>query len=380
MTTFAQTISEMKPDQASAFRMAAHHFADEAPAALTDICADVCGVQAQVMSSAFMALWARNHSLSRHEIYSALWEKRTLVKTSLMRQTLHVIPSADFSLYIAAFKRSRSEALQRSMFKYGGARSNEIAALIEIIVDELCAGPLTQPDLMERILPKVSNNVRKYMKLAWSIQTFRPALVEGLICYGPEQHGKATLVRSDQWLRNQKPLDEVEAKQEILRRYLRAYGPATLADFSRWSGMTVKEARPVWESLRDDFAEVKVDDSAAFLLREDIDRLAEISANPSILRMLPAFDPYLLAHAQKDHLVEAANYKRVYRNQGWISPVILLDGRVIGVWFERPRAKQSTLEIEPFQLFSKKVRSQIETEAAGLATFLNRQLEVRFKT
>src|ERR1700691_1238755 len=88
----------------SRFRLRRHHLLNEAPAGAVTICRDVCGVQAQVMSSAFLQLWARNHALTRAEIEAALWQDRTLIKTSLMRQTLHLIPSDEFPLYIAAVK------------------------------------------------------------------------------------------------------------------------------------------------------------------------------------------------------------------------------------------------------------------------------------
>src|ERR1700727_1559757 len=84
------------------FRLRRHHLLNEAPADLITICSDVCGVQAQVMSAAYLQLWARNHAITRAEIESALWKERTLVKTSLMRQTLHVIPTDELPLYISA--------------------------------------------------------------------------------------------------------------------------------------------------------------------------------------------------------------------------------------------------------------------------------------
>src|SRR6266446_3355436 len=102
-----KTPSRTGIDSVAAFRLRRHHLLDEPPADAVTICRDVCGVQAQVMSAAYLQLWARNPSICRTEIDSALWESRALVKTSLMRQTLHLIPSDEFSIYIAALKSSR---------------------------------------------------------------------------------------------------------------------------------------------------------------------------------------------------------------------------------------------------------------------------------
>jgi uncharacterized protein YcaQ len=369
--------------QISAFRLTRHHFVDQNQVDLPTICQNVCGIQAQLMAAAEMQLWARRHDpygggLTRADIRSALLESRALVKTSLMRQTLHLIPAADFSIYISALKKSRSEGLQRIMSKYAGITQKETAALNEAIVEALRAGPMTQPELMEQIMPKAGKKVRTWMELAWSIQVFRSALVEGLICYGPERGKKATFVRVDQWLPQQRAVDEQEAKQILLRRYLRAYGPATLRDFSKWSGISTKEAREAWESMEDELVGVHVEDQKRFILHEDYDQLTTSHLDDQILRLLPHFDPYLLGHADKDHLVDASYYKRVYRNQGWISPVVLLNGRVIGVWSYARRGKGLLFEVELFEKLSKTIRARIEEEAASLGDFLEMPWEIQF--
>jgi hypothetical protein len=334
-------------------------------------------MQAQLLAAAEMQLWARQHDLTRADIQAALYKSRTLVKTSLMRQTLHLIPIADFSIYINALKRSRVEALRRIMSRFDIA-PKEADAMTQVIIDALRAGPMTQPELMEQIIPKVGKKLRKYIELAWSIQVFRLALVEGLICYGPEKSKKATFVRVDQWLPEQKTVDEQEAKQVLLRRYLRAYGPATLQDFSRWAGMPMQEAKAVWMPLEEELVEVDIEDKKGWLLHEDYRQLANSDLDDRILHLLPHFDPYLLGHADKNHLVEAQNYKRVYRNQGWISPVVLLNGRIIGVWSYTRRGKQLSLEIEPFEKFPKLIHARIEEEVASLGDFLEAPWEIKF--
>jgi len=367
-----------KPSQISAFRLTRHHLVNQTSADLATVCQNVCGMQAQVMSAAEMQLWARMRDLKRAEIHSALWESRTLVKTSCMRQTLHVIPAADFFIYISALKRSRAEALRRNMSNYAGVTQKETAALNEAIVEALRAGAMTQPELIEHLLPKVGRNVKKWIELAWSIQIFRSALVEGLICYGPERGNKTTFIRVDQWLPQQKEVSEREAKQTLLRRYLRAYGPAALRDFSRWSGISINEARAVWESLDDELVEVAIEDKKASILRADLQEIMNSGQSVPILRLLPNFDPYMLGHAEKNHLVESSCYKRVYRNQGWISPVVLLNGKVIGTWSFTRRGARWPLTIEPFEKFSKTIRAMIEDEAARLGSFLETSWEIKF--
>jgi hypothetical protein len=375
-------MKHFKWPQIAAFRLTRHHLAEPHQANLVTVCQNVCGMQAQLQSAAEMQFWARRrdrdgHSLTQADIHAALYKNRTLVKTSLMRQTLHLIPAVDFYIYINALKQSRVEALRKIMSRFG-ITPKDADAMTQSIVEALHAGPMTQRELMEQIIPKVGKKVKKYLELAWSIQMFRLALVEGLICYGPERGKKATFLRVDQWLPKQKAVDERVAKQILLRRYLRAYGPATLQDFSKWTGMPMPEARAVWQSLEDELVEINIEDKKGWLLHEDHRQLANSDLDGQILRLLPHFDPYLLGHADKNHLVDANCYKRVYRNQGWISPVVLLNGRVIGIWSYTRRGKQWSLEVEPFEKFPKTIQAKIEEEAASLGDFQETAWEVKF--
>lgn len=366
----------LRQAQISAFRLKRHHLVDPHPSNLIDLCQNVCGIQAQVMSAAEISLWTRRHDLTRAEIRAALWQRRTLVKTSVMRQTLHLIPARDFSIYINALRPSRMAALWNLMSRFG-IKPKEVDALNAAVMEALCDGPLPQRELTEIVKPQLGKNVRAWMAKIWSI--FRPAIVEGLICYGPGQGNEVVLVRSDQWLPKQKSIAEATAKKILLRRYLQAYGPATLRDFSRWAGMNIPEAKTIWEGSKEELREVNCADGKKFILGEDYDELCGGAFAPHVLRLLPHFDVYLLGHAEKNHLLAATHYKRVYRNQGWISPVILRDGQIIGTWSYTRRAKNWLLEIEPFEKFSKLVRAQIEEEAASLGKFLETVWEVKFK-
>ena len=286
-----------------------------------------------------------------------------------MRQTLHLLPAADFSLYISALKRSRLEALRRIFSKFG-VTQKEVDKMNEAVVDALGAGPMAQRELTEQIKSMAGQKVRTWMERVWSI--FRPAIVEGLICYGPNRGQEVTFVRVDQWLPKQREVSEEEAKQVLLRRYLSAYGPATVRDFSRWTGISMKEARAIWESLCEETVEVSVEDKKASILRKDHEQLTNSALRESTLCLLPSFDPYMLGHVEKDHLVNPSCYKRVYRNQGWISPVVLLSGRVIGVWSYTRGGGGLSLEVALFDKLSKTVQARIKQEAESLGLFLEK--------
>jgi hypothetical protein len=347
-------------DQIHAFRLRRHHLLDRSAKDLVTICRDVCGVQAQIMSAAQLQLWARNHAITPAIVNDALWKTRSLVKTSLMRQTLHLIPADEFQLYIAAHKSARAKAVLSIMARCKITR-DEADELSALILEELKAGPAPRAAITAAVRPKVSKRLRVWMDKVWSI--VRLPVIEGQVCYGPGEGNQATFIRTEHWLPAQPNIDEVQAQKELFRKYLRAYGPATLKDFAHWSLISmaeVKALRPRVDAEVDDYDGVLV-------LREDVKALQSASFSQSSVHLLPYFDVYLLAHRFKEHFLKPQFYKRVYRNQGWISPVVLINGEIAGVWSYKLSRKALDIEIELFARVDSRTRKQIRDRAAELA-------------
>jgi len=374
-----KTPSQTRIEAIATFRLRRHHLLED-PAQEQDavtICRDMCGVQAQVMSAAYLQLWTRNRAITRPEIESTLWKTRTLVKTSLMRQTLHLIPTDEFPLYIAALRPSRFAQAMRVMDRCGITR-DESEALIPLIMETLSAGPLSRPAIAAAIRPKASKRVRFWMENSWSL--VRLPVAEGLVCYGRGEGNATVFIRVDHWLPKLKLelMSATEAQCTLLRKYLRAYGPATLTDFSHWSGIPMQEVKSLRALLEPELAEMLGDKKNCLLLREDVAVLNGCPAPKASIRLLPNFDSYLLAHREKDHLLSAKHYKRVYRNQGWISPVVLIDGVVTGIWSHKLQGKKLLVNIEPFGKLSKAERAGIEEESESLARFFESGLHLQF--
>ncbi len=194
-----KTPSGIRSDKIASFRLRRNYLSDAAPKSQdpVTICREMCGVQAQVMSAAYLQLWTRNHAITRAQIESDLWKTRSLVKTSLMRQTLHLIPTDEFPLYIAALRPSRFAQAMRVMERCG-ITPDESAALIPLIMETLSAGPLGRPAIAAAIRPKASKRVRFWMENSWSL--VRLPVAEGLICYGRGEGNAIVFIRVDHWL------------------------------------------------------------------------------------------------------------------------------------------------------------------------------------
>jgi len=364
------------PDRVAAFRLARHHLTGRSRAGLVEVCRDAGGIQAQVMSAAELSLWTRRHATTRADVRAALWDTRQLVKTTSMRRTLHLLPARDFQMYIAAM-RDWSMTQTHNLLARIGASATHVDRMIAVVMEALADGPKTQQDLLALAARNAEKGMRTWLKYAWS--AMRPAILEGLIVYGEPRGSEATFVRVDRWLPRQKTVDAAAARLELARRFLSAFGPATHRDFTKWSGLPTSVTRPVFDELGDALAPVTVDGERRVILREDLAELrsSALDASPALL---PAFDTFLLAHATKEHLVERRFYKRVYRNQGWLSPVVLAGGRIVAVWFLEERAKAFTVDVRPFRALDARTRRGIAGEAEALAAFLGARCDVQFNS
>jgi uncharacterized protein YcaQ len=343
---------------------------------VVDVCRDTTGIQAQVQSAAELAIWTRRRQTTRDDVRRALWDTREIVKTSAMRLTLHLIPARDLPIYIAALKPMATGTLQRWQARIGATPSH-VRAMVEAVVDSLGDEPRTQQQLIARAKKTASKAMRSWLDHAWS--AVRPAVIEGLIVYGPPRGAEATFVRVDKWLGKRPAVGVDEARLELLRRFLSAFGPATPHDFAKWSGIRTSEAKRVVESAADELAHVSVDGAPGWIMRKDVAALTRSELDPDAVMLLGAFDSFLLAHATKEHLVDARFYKRVYRPQGWISPVVLRGGTIIGVWFPETAGKRTTLGVELFGRATPAIRRAIEQEAEQLSTFLGLSCRACFR-
>jgi hypothetical protein len=361
-------------EQVAAARMRAQGLVDRAPAASwLSVVERVCGLHAQVMSSAELTLHARVDGLDRSTVSDALWSDRSLVKTWAMRGTLHLLPSEEYALWQAAlgqFEHYRRDGWLRGW----GITREEMEALIDAVAVALDGEPLTREALgteIERVTG--SAHIGSIVRGSWG-SMLKPAAYEGKLCFGPSAGQKVTFTRPDAWLSvPTAPRDPNEAMREVTRRFLAANGPATREDYARWWGVTPAVAGRRIADLDDEVKEIDVDGEPRWVLAS---AQPARSAPAGVVRLVPAFDQYVVgatAHAEA-LLPPGVPRASVYRAQGWLSPVLLVDGRMEGVWrFER-KGRRIAISIKPFRAQGADVRSAAGAEAERIAGFLGGDL------
>jgi hypothetical protein len=351
--------------QVLAFRLARHYLARRAPKRdLAKVVGAIGGAQAQVMSAAEMQIAARVEC-SAADVRRALWEQRTLVKTWLMRGTLHLVPASDLPLYAAAM-RTRWMRPRPSVLKWLGMTAAELDAFTEAIGGALTDTPMTREQVIAVVGAGRPARVREWLRSGWG-GLLKPAARRGLLCFGPSRGASVTFVRPAMWLGSWRELDPDASLVEVARRYLRAYGPASRSDFARWWGPSwAGVAQAAWAGLAKEVVPVSIEGTRADVLARDLEALAKTTPRASVA-LLPPFDPFLMGHASRDHLFERVHAPKVSRTAGWISAVVLVDGRVAGTWTHAIARRTLRVTVAPFAPHSSKVRREVAQRAESLA-------------
>jgi winged helix DNA-binding protein len=363
--------------QVMAWRLRRHQLDERAPAtAMLDVTARIAGLHAQVMSSAELTLWARLDGLRRDTVQRALWEDRTLVKTWAMRGTLHLLPASELPLWQAA--RSTTRLWEKGVWlRAFGVTQKELTRLLDAVGEALDGRMLTREELAAEVA-KLTGSAKLGEKLreSWGAM-LKPAAALGLLCFAPNQGQQVRFTRPDTWLGGWKEHDPDEALLEVFRRFLAASGPVTREDVARWWGVpSAAQVQKRVERLGEEVTVADVDGTRAYLLAADAPGLAGAAPSRSV-RLLPAFDQYVItATRQADHLTPGPFKARIYRPQGWLSPVLLVGGRMDGTWRQEAKGRRLLVRIEPFGKLPAWARRAAEAEAERLAAWNDAELEL----
>jgi hypothetical protein len=368
--------------QVLTWRMRRHHLVDRAaPSEMLQVAGRIGGLHAQVMSSAELSLWARVEGLEPDAVSSALWEERSLVKLWAMRGTLHLLPAGELKTWLGALG-TYDHYLKPAWLRAFEMTREQLEHLIDTIGEALDGELRTREELGAEVAriagsPELADKVRG----SWG-PYLKPASFRGRLCFGPSDGQRVRFTRPDAWLGRELALpDPEEARRAVTRRHLGAFGPAARQDLARWWGAQPAQGGRMLAALGDEVAEVDVDGTAGWMLREHAEEAAAEEPPSRLARLLPGFDMWVIGAARDAvALLDPAEKKRVYRNQGWISPVLLVNGRMDGVWKHERKGKRLVVTIEPFGKLPKWARAGAEAEAERLAAFLGGALELDWRS
>jgi hypothetical protein len=331
----------------------------------------VCGLHAQVASCT--ALIAGIRAAATPDLDAALWAGRSLIRTWAMRGTLHLLPADELALWVGALTdRESRRRFPPSWEREHGVTGDDLHAITGAVGEVLGATPLTRAELAAAVCAHLKRpDLAGPLATGWGA-LLKPAAARGLLCSGPavdgaedllagSRIGRATFVSPAAWLgRAMDPPPADEANREVLLRFLAANGPATAADVARWWGEQPAPARRWIREAGAAVTPVTVDGEPGFVVRtEDADELAAVPDEPDdAVVLLPGFDPWVLAPiSHRRRAVPVERERDVSRTAGWISPVVVADGSVVGVWEHALADATGTVAVRPFGRVPQRVRA-----------------------
>jgi Winged helix DNA-binding domain len=326
------------------------------------------GAQAQDVYAGPLQFRSRSQSVTAEDVKRARTEERSLLRTWVMRMTIHLIPTEDAGWWLPLFEPiierwSRTRLAQLGMPQAHQDKALRVAA--RALADE---GPLTRSEVRERIeAAGVELNSQTGMHIVLV------AVVAGIASLGPDRGKTTCLVRREDWLGKPPPFDRGKALAELARVYVRAFAPATDRDFAYWSGLPLRDIRVGLASIAPEIEEVRVGGETMLAPRGGLPRVPRTGQ----VRMLGNFDTYLLGW--KDRRFSVADEHSLHVKEGgggWIRPVIVEDGIVLGGWRSRRQGDRLEITLNLDRADHGRLSDQIEVEVADIARFEGVEVDV----
>jgi hypothetical protein len=324
----------------------------------------LAGLQAQYTPSPYLALCARLEGFERGQLTAAL-ERRRLVKALLLRGTLHIVTPRDYWAFATARRALGADYWPPSYERRLSRRT--IAELAGAAVAELRKAARPFGEMRALLEPHATRELTP---------TFLWRRVQGQehVVHVPPSgtwgyHGEGVYAAADAELPGGPPTPE-EACEHLLRRYLGAFGPATVKDIAQWAGL--QRIGPLGETVRRLDLRTFADEHGRTLF--DLPRAPRPDPEtPAPARLVPRYDNLVLAHADRTRILGDVPVARIVTTNALVHATVLVDGFVAGTW----QLENGRVKLEPFAPLPRAARAALAEEAERVEAFVSRKAPTR---
>jgi hypothetical protein len=353
----------MKPAELARLRLETQRISATTFTDPAEVVAWLGAVQAQDYLGALWAVGLRLARAREQDVERALADRR-IVRTWPMRGTLHFVAAAD-ARWLVDLLGPRAIAGAAGRFRALELDDATVARARRVLAKRLEAGtPITRGaayDQLERA--KISTAGQRGIHILWRLAH------ERLICFGPREGKQQTFVLFDAWLPRARALPSEEALGELACRYFTGHGPAAVADFAWWSGLKVSDAHRAVALAGGRLQRVLAGGRPYWC--------GHAPAPPPAARgrahLLPAFDEFVVAYADRTAAVAPAHQVHVNAGGGILNPTIVIDGRVAGTWKRRLSRREVVFAPAPFGALGAAKSRAVATALERYAAFLGLQ-------
>lgn len=370
-----------------AFRLGAHHLTERlGENGLLDA-AGRCGIQNSPPGSALLALHARVRNLTQEQVADAVAEEKSLLQTWSMRGAPFYFPAVDAPVFTAGVLPPTEETMRHFVPGVEPALDALGMSLVETVeltraeIGAVLSGRrLAVNELGAVIAKRIARKLPKRQRDVWEEDgpyapdqplgegvvhfCIRILTLQRVVCLAPRAGNKAPFVLVDEWLGHPIPdIDPAVARAELLRRYLRCYGPSRRGDFAAWAGIRASDTDPWWSLVEDELTPVEFRGSS-WILTQDLDALRSAPA-PKGVRLLPPRDPYTQVR-DRETIIDRKYHQQVWKTVGEPGTV-LADGEITGIWRPRKSGRQLTITVKTFDSLPARDKTSLQDEAEQVA-------------
>jgi hypothetical protein len=294
-------------------------------------------------------------------------EERSIVRAWAMRGTIHLLNADDAAWMLPLFEPA-AIAFSRRRLPQLGMDMPTVDRALATFGKALRAGePVARSELAMRL---ASRGIE--LTVETRIHIFRLAVAERVACFGPDAGGEPCLIAPAAWFGERPRIERAAALEELARRYFKAFGPATEADYAGWAGLPLRDIRPGLAAIGAELREYgEIGGRPAWTLGVGARR-----AKAGTLRFLPGWDTYTMGYRDRDFFATPELWKRVLVGGGVIKPIVLADGVAVGLWRSERKGRRLVVKLEPFAKLDAAMLDAIQAEVADLGRFEGAEAEL----
>jgi len=330
-----------------------------APAAIKQL----AGLQGQLPNPPYIGLWSRLHAFQREEL-TQLLEQRQVVRTSMMRRTLHLTTAEDYVRFRLALRSLHKRDLDAHFANQplSCLEQERLIAQMRAFVQEQ---PRTNVELRAKLaalVPEMNEQLLYKVRISLSLIQVFPGGAWGV-------GGSPAYTEATRWL-GRPFVSEAEGLRSLLLSYLRAFGPASVRDLQTWSGLT--RLQPAVDALRAELVTLR--DEQGRELFDVPDAPLPSAAVPAPVRFLPDFDNLVLGYQDRQRIIAEGHRPFVFPGNSMVLPTFLVDGFVQGVWKIERTKTGAILLIQPFEPLANTARQELREEGERLMQWVTEKI------
>ncbi|WAC55932.1 winged helix DNA-binding domain-containing protein [Gordonia sp. SL306] len=374
-------------DEVIAYRLAAHGLTERLDDDGTLEAAGRCAIQNSPPGSALLALHARVRSVAADRVDTLVADDKSLLQTWSLRGAPFYFPTVDAAVFTTGVLPPAEDSLrhfivgvEQSVDRLGMTVTDAVDLCGAEIGDVLAGRRLAITELGAELAHRIGCRLPPKQRTVWDAEgphaqgqpvgeavvhfCLRILTLQQVVCLTRRDGNKAPFALVDDWIGRPVPdTDPQTARAELLRRYLRCYGPSTRAHFAGWLGIRAGDVDPWWDLVADEMTPVDFG-GPAWILTDDRDALRS-PPDAAGVRLLPPRDPYTQMR-DRETIVERRYHRDVWKNVGEPG-MVLVDGTIAGAWRPRKRGRTLTLTISTFAALPARHQRSLQHEAEAIA-------------